>query len=90
MATEDINEPVGMIASFRQTTSGATLARPEIMHWRGRRYRVTQMGMRWPTTKGQRMLHRFTFTIEGTAFETEFNAETLSWHLIRISDGNPG
>lgn len=85
MHTEEINEPVGVIASFRQGRHGAATARPEIMHWRGRRYRIGAMGLRYPTTKGSRMLHRFTFSINDTAFELEFDAETLSWQLLSVN-----
>jgi hypothetical protein len=89
MATQDINETVSLLVSFRWSSRGTPLAQPEIMTWRGRRYRITQVGLRWPTTKGHRMLHRFTFAVQGTAFELEFDAEALSWQLLRISDGNP-
>lgn len=89
MASEEIQETVNVIASFRQTARGASIARPEIMLWRGRRYRVHQLGLRWPTLKGQRMLHSFTFTVNNTLFEVEFNAENLSWKLLRISDETP-
>lgn len=87
MNTEEINEPVAVIASFRQTKRGAAVARPEIMTWRDRRYRITDLGLRYPTTKGQRMLHRFTFAINDSAYELEFDAENLQWQLLRISSG---
>lgn len=85
MYTEDINEPVGVIASFRQGKFGSIIARPEIMHWRGRRYRISEIGLRHPTTKGSRMLHRFTFSINDMAYELEFDAEQLSWQLLRVN-----
>lgn len=85
MHTEEINEPVAVIASFRQGRHGATIARPEIMHWRGRRYHIGAMGLRYPTTKGSRMLHHFTFSINDTTFEIQFDAETLSWQLLRAN-----
>jgi hypothetical protein len=89
MATQQIHEPIAVIASFRQTARGATQARPEIMHWKGRRYRVDQIGLRYPTSKGARMLHRFTFAVNDTTFEVEFDAERLTWELVSLSDGNP-
>ncbi|HSX02284.1 MAG TPA: hypothetical protein VLI05_03115 [Candidatus Saccharimonadia bacterium] len=89
MAAEDINEPVNVLVSFRRSARDTGLAQPEIMHWRGRRYRIREMGMRYPTTKGQRMLHRFTFAVDGTTFELEFDAERLIWQLIRMHDGDP-
>lgn len=89
MATEDIHEPVNIIASFRRSARGNGLARPEIMDWRGRHYKIQNMGLRWPTTRGARMLHRFTFVVNETTFEVEFDAERLVWELLRITDGNP-
>jgi hypothetical protein len=89
MATQDIHQPVAVIASFRQTARGASVAQPEIMHWQGRRYRIDQLGLRYPTHKGTRMLHRFTFAVDDTTFELEFDAEHLTWELVRLSDGNP-
>ena len=85
MTTQEVNEPVQMLVAFKQTSRGNPLAKPELMIWNGRRYRVTETGLRWPTTKGHRMLHRFTFAVEGTAFELEFDAEDLSWQLLRTS-----
>ncbi len=89
MATEDIHEAVTILASFRRSIRGTALVKPEIMDWQGRRYRIKQIGLRWPTTKGNRMLHRFTFAVEDTTFEVEFDAERLTWELLRTSDGNP-
>ena len=89
MATEDIYEPVDVIASFKRNSRNTAMVRPEIMHWRSRHYRVQRIGLRWPTTKGSRMLHRFTFVVDETTFELEFDAERLTWQLLRTSDGNP-
>ncbi len=89
MAVHEIHEPVAVIASFRQTARGTTQARPEIMHWNGRRYRVAQIGLRYPTAKGARMVHRFTFAVNDTTFEVEFDAERLTWELVRFSDDSP-
>ncbi len=89
MATEIINEPVTILASFRRGLRGGGIAQPEIMHWRGRRYRIARMGLRYPTQQGHRMLHRFTFVVNETMFEVEFDAENLTWQLTKTSDGNP-
>jgi hypothetical protein len=89
MATEIINEPVEVLASFKRTTRGAALAKPELMNWRGRRYAITQLGLRYPTSKGQRTMHRFTFAHQDTMFELEFDSEDLTWQLLKVSDGNP-
>ncbi len=83
--TEEVNEPVHVLASFRHASRGGSLAKPEVMEWRGRRYRITDTGLRWPTSKGRRMLHRFTFSHNGSCFELEFDAEALTWQLLRLS-----
>jgi len=89
MPIEDIFEPVSVIASFRRSPRGSVIVRPEIMNWRNRHYRIDKMGLRFPTTKGARMIHRFTFVVNDTTFELEFDAEILTWELLRMSDGNP-
>ena len=83
MLVEEINEPVDVIASFQRTKRGASLVQPEIMLWNNRRYRISRLGLRYPTTRGQRMVHRFTFVLEDTAYELEFDAEALTWKLLR-------
>jgi hypothetical protein len=88
MAIEDINEPIEILASFKRTTRGTAVAKPEIMNWRGRRYQIDQLGLRYPTTKGRRTMHRFTFAHDNTMFELEFDSEQLTWQLLRLSDGN--
>ena len=85
MDFETIEEPVEVIATFRQTATGAAIVRPERIRWNGRELRLEQMGLRHPTTKGHRMLHRFTFTINDTAYEIEFDAERLTWSLLRLA-----
>ncbi len=87
MAVEEINEPVGIIASFATTSHGVPIAKPEIMSWRGRRYRIDKLGLRYPTPQGRRLRHRFTFSTNDTMFEVEFDTETLAWQLLRLSDG---
>ena len=85
MEFEDINEPVEVIATFKQTPRGAALVRPEVVRWHQHELRLGQMGLRHPTMKGHRMLHRFTFTIADTAYELEFDAEQLTWSLLRLA-----
>ena len=87
MRSEEVNEPVEVLASFRRGRHDAALAAPEVMHWRGRRYRIGRLGLRYPTAKGHRMLHRFTFSIDDTTFELEFDAEPPTWQLVRTYDG---
>lgn len=88
MAVETVDEPVSVIASFNVNRRGNAVAKPEIMNWRGRRYRISELGMRYPVPSEDRYAHRFTFAVDGTAFELEFNAKLLTWRLIKISDGN--
>jgi hypothetical protein len=85
MDFEVINEPVEVLASFRQTSRGTATVRPEVIRWRSRDLRLTEIGLRHPTMKGRRMLHRFTFTINDTAYEIEFDAEQLTWQLTRLA-----
>jgi hypothetical protein len=87
MNFEDINEKVEILISFKHTARGNAQVMPEVMNWHGRRYRFTKLGLHYPTTQGKRMVHRFTMTTEAAFFELEFNAEELSWSLLRVSDG---
>ena len=85
MEFEEINEAVEVLTSFKRSARGTGLAVPEIINWRGRRLRITKNGLRDPTIKGHRMLHRFTFIVDETSYELEFDAESLTWQLLRAA-----
>jgi hypothetical protein len=89
MATESINEPIDVLASFRLSKGGSALVKPEVINWGGRRYKVDQLGLRYPTRAGQRTVHVFTVLCAETAMELEFDSHDLTWKLRKISDGNP-
>lgn len=86
MQFEEINEAVEVLASFKQTARGAALVVPEVMNWRGRQLRPDELGLRHPTIKGHRMLHRFTFAVGEVVYELEFDAENLTWMLLRSAE----
>jgi hypothetical protein len=89
MAIESINEPIEVLASFRLAKGGSALVKPEIINWAGRRYKVDQLGLRYPTQTGVRTVHVFTVLCKDTAMELEFDSHALTWKLRKISDGNP-
>ena len=89
MATESINEPVDVLASFRLTKGGSALVKPEIVNWSGRRYKVDRLGLRYPTRAGERTIHVFAVLCQETAMELEFDSHKLTWKLRKISDDYP-
>ncbi len=86
---EKIDEPVRVLMSFGYTPRGAAKARPEILVWNERRYRVEQLTLYHPTTKGARMVHIFDFLAEGgILFKAAFDAEALTWRLLEVDYGS--
>ena len=52
----------------------------------GRDVEVAEIGLRHPTTKGQRTVHIFDVTDGGADYRLEFDSERLTWHLTREGD----
>ncbi len=79
-----LNERVEVIATFGE---GLNLCYPrKFKRASGRVVTVSEIGLRHPTTKGQRTIHVFDVTDGGADYRLEFDSERLTWHLTREGD----
>lgn len=59
-------------------------AYPWIIAWRGRRYKISKVGLHSLVHEGRTLIHIFSVT-DGTSFFTlHFNTETLKWRLMEM------
>jgi len=82
----NINERVAVACSF-VVQDDISLCRPAKMRWRQQEIAFTELGLRHPTTKGQRMLHVFDMSDGSNDYRLEFDAEALTWTLAAVSQG---
>lgn len=57
---------------------------PWVISWRGRRYRVSQVGLHHTFREGRTLIHIFTVTDGSVSFRLRFDTETLYWKLLEI------
>lgn len=57
---------------------------PWIVSWRGRKYRITKVGMHHKIREGRTLLHIFSVTDGTTYFRLQFDTDTLGWKLLEI------
>jgi hypothetical protein len=86
--TVQINERIEVIVTFHQVAGDRLVCYPRKMRWREQEVEFTVLGMRHPTTKGQRMMHVFDMTDGSNDYRLEFDAERLTWTLIAILGGD--
>jgi hypothetical protein len=78
---EECNDAVSVLASFAPGPRGLMRVTPYLMKWRGRRYRLSTMGLYHPERRGAKRVHVFSFSCGSTAFRLELDPETLEWKL---------
>lgn len=78
------NERVELLASFG---GGLNPCRP-LRFWRanGREVEISEIGLRHPTSAGNRTIHVFDVTDGGADYRLEFDSERLTWTLTREAD----
>ena len=81
-----INKEVSIVAYYFRQGAKRLRCFPKKMEWGGKSVIFTEMGLRHPTRKGQRMIHVFDMTDGSADYRLEFDAENLSWTLIYIAD----
>lgn len=62
-------------------------AYPWVIHWRGRRYMITKIGLHHTLREGRTLIHVFSVTDGTTFFKLTFDTETLGWKLLEVEDG---
>lgn len=79
--SEPINESVS-VDLLSNSLKGK--AYPWVIHWRGRRYSIRQIGLHHTERIGRTLFHVFSVTDGVTYFKLRFDTETLGWKLMEI------
>ncbi|HRN96893.1 MAG TPA: hypothetical protein PLZ58_00370 [Candidatus Saccharibacteria bacterium] len=79
-----LNERIKVIATF---SDGLNPCKPlKFKRPNGREVEITEIGLRYPTTQGNRMVHVFDVTDNQADYRIELDAEHLTWRLTREAD----
>ena len=82
-----INQRVEVISVFRNGTDPSQICFPAKMKYKNRQVEFSELGLKHPTVKGQRMIHVFDMSDGISDYRLEFDAEGLTWTLIAIMEG---
>jgi hypothetical protein len=88
MFLQEINEPVEVIALFRQGKLS-----PLKFRWRDQVYRVNRINGSWNRQEGRSRLFHFAVMSESTdVYELSYNETSLNWRIEKVSlnDGGNG
>lgn len=85
---EKMNEKVSVVSLF---SAQKQRFMPYQMRWKGRDYKITELGMTHKYKVGDTWHHIFevTDTSQGLSFRLRLNTKELSWTLEVVSDGLP-
>lgn len=79
-----LNERIKVIATFGD---GLNPCKPlKFKRPNGREIEISEIGLRHPTTQGNRMVHVFDVTDNQADYRIELDAEQLTWRLTREAD----
>lgn len=59
---------------------------PWVVSWRGRKYRITKVGLHHMIREGRVLMHVFSVTDGVIFFKLVFNTEQLTWQLLEIDE----
>lgn len=83
-----INKRVDVAVLYKKHGDIATLCYPYKMKYQGSEVTFTELCLRHPTSKGQRMVHVFDMSDGANDYRLEFDAEGLTWTLVAIMEGS--
>lgn len=83
----EINDRIEVITRFASRGDPAYMIFPLKMRWKKQEIVFSELGLRHPTTKGQRMVHVFDMSDGVNDYRLEFDAEALTWKLVTIIEG---
>ncbi len=83
----EVNQRVEVITVFHSQGNPTHLVVPARMKYRGEEITFSELGLRHPTRKGQRMIHVFDMSDGTNDYRLEFDAEMLTWTLVAILEG---
>ena len=79
-----LNERVDVIAAYGE---GLNPCRPiKFRRRNGREIVVSEIGLRYPSSRGKRLVHIFDVTDQEADYRLEFDSERLTWYLTREGD----
>ena len=81
--SETIDESISVDLLSNHTKGTAY---PWLIHWRGRRYMINKVGLHHIVRDGRALFHIFAVSDGISFFKLQFNAETLGWRLLEVSD----
>jgi hypothetical protein len=84
----NINKDVSVVAYYFKNAGKRLRCYPKRIEYEGKSIIFTEMGMRHPTKKGERMIHVFDMTDGQADYRLEFDAQQLTWTLIAIADSS--
>lgn len=87
MSFTEINYRVEVVTVFKSRGDSSTLITPVKMRRGKQEIIFTELGLRHPTKKGQRMVHVFDMSDGINDYRLEFDAEMLTWTLTAILEG---
>lgn len=83
-----INKRVSVVAIFSDGSTSGSVCYPAKMRYEGREITFSELGLRHPTAKGKRMIHVFDMSDGSADYRLEFDAESLTWTLVAVLEGN--
>ena len=84
--TRHVRQRVEVATLFRLRDK-RSLCYPAKMKFGSQEIVFTELGLRHPAPKGQRMVHIFDMSDGTNDYRLEFDAEALTWTLISIVEG---
>ena len=83
-----VNQRVRVVADFPASGLERQYCKPLQMHYDGTWHKFTELGLRHPTNRGDRMIHVFDLASDSAHYRLELDCERLVWTLICITEGN--
>ncbi len=81
-----INKEISVVAYYFKNAGRRLKCFPKKIEYDGQSVIFTDMGLRHPTQKGQRMVHVFDMSDGQADYRLEFDAAQLSWTLMSVAD----
>ena len=80
-----VNKDVSVVACYSNNANQPNCF-PRRMRYGGKIIEFSEIGLRHPTQKGQRMVHVFDMTDGQADYRLEFDGASLRWKLIYVAD----
>lgn len=79
-----INARIEVLAGYRKNCDASRICMPLKMKYKNQEIIFTELGLRHPTMKGQRMVHIFDMSDGNNDYRLQFDAEALTWMLVAM------